>query len=70
MTNIDDILRGLALEKKDIAMVDEMARRVGVDQQFARDLLAAERVLAKQDNRKPSMATVARAIKLKSEYPT
>ena len=65
--SIDDVLAGLAVEKKRIAMADEMARRVGVPQHRAHIYLAMEKVAAKKYDRDIDMTRVAWAIKFDSE---
>lgn len=68
---LDSVLAGLATEKKRIAMTDEMARRVGVDQEQARRVLAVENVTAKKANRAVDMVAVAQTISIlgKKEKP-
>lgn len=60
--NIDKTLKGLEIQKARITMVDEMARRVNVNQTTARRLLAQELVYSKRENREFDMTWVARAI--------
>lgn len=62
MENIDNLLKGLEIQKKRIAMVDEMARRVNISQTTARRLLAHEIVYSEREKREFDMVRVAWAI--------
>lgn len=64
---IDQVLQGLALAKKRIAMTDEMARRVGISSELARQILAIENIASRTENRPVSMENVAKAIVFLSE---
>lgn len=61
---LEAVLAGLAAEKQRIEMTDEMARRVGVDREVARRVLAVENVTARKANRLVDMVAVAQQISI------
>jgi hypothetical protein len=68
---LDAVFAGLAAEKQRIEMTDEMARRVGVDREVARRVLAMENLAAKRAKQPVDMVVVAQAISIiaKKEKP-
>jgi hypothetical protein len=64
---MDQMMHNLLVEKKRIALTDEMSNRVGIDREVGRRFLATEIVNARNQGRQPDMAVVAWAIKDYSE---
>lgn len=64
---IDNLMNHLLLEKRNIAMTDEMAKRAGISHQVGRNILSIAKICARKVGEPVDMVQVANAIKYAAE---